>query len=141
MIEDTFTLSKFHFAHNILLPLHSILLYYKEYFTILTTGQDCTSLEIERRPHTLSRALLSFTNHSQTLISSYQNNTTKEHCIQSIDINNTVDKEYNQSYHQNNQFHYQNNTILPILMTNDARSAQRTATYFLEKRPIISCLF
>ena len=61
-----FKLLKFSFAHNTLL---SFLSYYKEYFIILRIGQDRTSLSnaclgMERRPCTLPRTLLSFTNNN-----------------------------------------------------------------------------
>ena len=67
--------------------------------------------------------------------------------IQSIDINNTLDKEYNQSYYQsnqstsktiksdsktmesdpkNNRIQPKNNRIQPIRLTNEGRSVQST---------------
>ena len=38
-------LSKFHFAHNTILSLNNVLLYCKEYFTILEIGQVSSCLQ------------------------------------------------------------------------------------------------
>ena len=75
--------------------------------------QSVESLSRNRKEaaHSATRAALIHQNSRKISrkVSSYQNSRSIGDCIQSMDINNTVNKEYNQSYDHNNQSDNQNN--------------------------------